>query len=160
MIAKILSKIGNSSAGQKFFSWASNPKNERLLNQTLPQLETIVATGCYMYATAKQKSIDKDQRDMLQIQNVASGAVGLTLATVMSKKISKFGESVIGYLDPKKFSTDDLARVRTGLRVGIPLATTALCMRLIIPSAVALFSGRVMDKVRDKRKEAIIDYKA
>lgn len=160
MIDKILSTVGNSNVGQKFFKWASNPANEKFLNQTLPQLETVVATGCYMVSTARQKNIDKDQRDMLQIQNVASGVAGLTLATVMSRKIGKFGEEVINNLDPKKIPIKDIGKVKAGIRVGIPLVTTALCMRFIIPSAIAMFSGKIMDKVRDKREQKKLNYKA
>ena len=160
MIDKILSTVGNSNAGQRFFKWAVNPANEKILNQTLPQIETIIATGCYMASTARQKNIDKDQRDMLQIQNVASGVVGLTLATVMSRKIGKFGEDVIKHLDPKKIPIENMSKVQTGLRVGIPLVTTALCMRFIIPSAIAMFSGKIMDKVRANREQKKLNYKA
>ena len=159
MIDKILSTMGNGKTAQKFFKWASNPANEKILNQTLPQIETVIATGCYMLSTARQKNIDKDQKDMLQIQNVASGAVGLTLATVISRKVGKFGEDVIKHLDPGKISLESMEKVKTGLRVGIPLVTTAMCMRFLIPSAIAMFSGKIMDKVRDKRGKNKVDFK-
>lgn len=153
MIDKILAGIGDSRVSQKFYKWAANPKNEKFLNQKLPQLETVVATGCYMASTAKQKNIDKDRRDMLQIQNVASGVAGICIASALSKKVSDFGEKVIQGLDPEKIPPEKGKQIATGLRVGIPLVTTAFVMRLVIPSAIALFSGKVMDKVREKREE-------
>ena len=159
MIDKILSNVGNSRTGQKFFKWAVNPANEKILNQTLPQVETVVATGCYMISTAKQKNIDKDRKDMLQIQHIASGVVGLTLATAMSNKIGKFGEAVIEQLDPKKIPSKELDGISSGIRVGIPLITTALCLRFLIPSAIAMFSGKIMDKVRAGREHKKLDCK-
>ena len=158
MIDKILSGIGNSKASQKFYKWAVNPKNEKILNQTLPQIETVIATSCYVASTARQKNIEKEQRDMLQIQNVTSGIAGLCVASVLSKKVSAFGEKVIEGLDPNKIPEENIKQIGTGLRVGIPLVTTAFVMRLLIPSAIALFSGKVMDKRRDKQSK--LDFKA
>ena len=153
MIDKILSGIGNSKASQKFYKWATNPKNEKILNQRLPQAETVIATSLYMISTARQKNIDKDRKDMLQIQNVASGVAGLCVASALSKKVGNFGEKVIKGLDPEKIPPENIKQIGAGLRVGIPLVTTAFCMRFLIPSAIALFSEKVMDKVRDKREE-------
>lgn len=152
MIQKVLTKIGDSQTGQRFFKWASKPESERFLNHTLPQVETVIATGCYVASTAMQKNIDEEQRKLLQIQNIASGVVGLFISTAASKKISKFGEQVIDCLDPKKFPPNEMEKVKTGLRVGLPIATTIFCMRCLIPSAIALFSGKVMDREREKKK--------
>lgn len=157
MIDKILSGIGNSSKGQQFFKWASQASSEKFLNNTIPQLETLLATGCYVYSTSKQKNIDKEQRDLLQIQNVASGIVGITIASVANRAIGRFGDSVIKHLDTNKINPNSIKQISTGLRIGLPIATTAFCMRFLIPSCIALFSGKVMDKIREKRK---LDIKA
>ena len=160
MIDKILSGIGNSNTGQKFYRWASQPASEQMLNRTLPQIETIFSTACYMISTAKQKNIDSDRKKMLQIQHVASGAVGLTISSIANKAISNFGEKVIQHLDPKKVNPDSIRQISAGLRIGLPIVTTAFCMRFLIPSCIALFSGKVMDKVREKREHKKLDTKA
>lgn len=159
MIDKILAKAGNSNAGQKFFKWAAKPANEKVLNHVLPQVETVIATGCYMVSTARQKNIDEDRRSMLQIQHFCSGIVGLFVASAASKKVSSYGEEVIKCLDPSKVLLESISKIKAGLRVGLPILTTMFCMRFLIPSAIALFSGRIMDRVRDKRKEEL-DIKA
>ncbi len=159
MIAKILSGIGNSNAGQRFFKWASQPSSEKILNQTLPQVETVFSTACYMISTQKQKNIDDDRKKMLQIQHITSGLVGLTIASAANKGISKFGEKVIENIDPAKVNPESIKQISTGLRVGLPIVTTAFCMRFLIPSCIALFSGKIMDKVRDRREKKL-DIKA
>ena len=95
MIDKILSNIGSSRTGQRFFKWACKPASEKFLNNTLPQIETLLATTCYVISTAKQKNIDDDRKKMLQIQNVASGLVGIGIASSANRAIGKFGEKVI-----------------------------------------------------------------
>ena len=151
MIDKLLTKFGDSKTGQKLYKWATEPKSEKFLNQTLPQVETIFSTACYMISTAKQKNIDNDRKKMLQIQHISSGLVGLTIATAANRRISKFGEKVIQNLDPKKIDTNSIKQISAGLRVGLPIITTAFCMRFLIPSCIALFSGKTMDKVREKK---------
>ena len=155
MIDKVLSTIGNSKTGQKFFKWASQPKSERFLNQTVPQIETVITTGCYMISTAIQKDIDDDRKDMLQIQHATSGLVGLAISSKANKKISEYGEEIIKNLDKNKIQPEAIRNISKGLRVGLPIATTAFCMRFLIPSVIALFSGKVMDKVRDKREHKL-----
>ena len=155
MISKVLANIGNSKAGQKFFGWASQPKSEKFLNNTLPQIETVFSTACYMISTAKQKNIDDDRKKMLQIQHVASGAVGLTVASFANRAVGKFGESVAKNLDPKKLDPNAIKQVTNGIKVGLPIVTTAFCMRFAIPTAIALFSGKTMDKVREHRKNKL-----
>lgn len=155
MIDKVLAHMGNSNTGQKFFKWASQPMSEKMLNHTLPQIETVLATGCYMFSTARQKNIDDDRKKMLQIQNVASGVVGITIASAANRAIGKFGEKVIENLDPKKVNPDSIKQISNGLRIGLPLIVTSFCMRALIPTFVAMFSGKTMDIMREKRKNKL-----
>ena len=159
MIDKILSGMGNSNLGQRFYTWAAKPGSDKILNRTLPQIETVIATGFHVLATARQ-DIDKDRKNLLQIQNVGTGLAGLTLGTALSMGIGKFGEKVIDNLDPQKIPPEKLNQIRAGMRIGIPTTTMCFCMRFLLPSVVALFSGKVMDKVRDKREQKKIDCKA
>lgn len=159
MIDKILSTIGNSKTSQKFFKWASQPDAEKFLNSTLPQIETAAATSCYIYSTAKQKNIDDDRKKLLQLQNIGSGVVGITIASTASRAVGKFGEKVIENLDTDKVNPDSIKRISTGIRVGLPIMVTSFCMRFLVPSCIALFSGKIMDKVRNKRNDRL-DVKA
>jgi hypothetical protein len=150
-VSDILARIANTRYGQKIAKWATQPNKDRLLNHTLPQVETVLSTGCYIWSTAKQKDIDKERKQLLQIQNVGSGAVGLVLAGAANRWIGNKGEEIIKYIDPKKVDPKSLRQISTGIRVGLPILTTAVCMRFLIPSFIALFSGKIMDKAREKK---------
>ena len=155
MISKILSNIGNSKVGQRFFNWAAQPKSEKFLNQRIPQAETVLTTAMYMISTAKQKNIDDDRKKMLQIQHVASGAVGLTLSTIANKAVSNYSEKVIKHLDPKKIDSNSIKKVSTGLRVFGPIFVTAACMRWLVPVGISLFSSHAKNKININKKEKV-----
>ena len=154
MIDKILANVGNSKIGNKFFAWSSKPDSEKFLNNTIPQIETAFSTACYMFSTAKQKNIDDDRKKMLQIQHVASGLVGIIIASKANRAVGKFGEKVIENLDTSKINADVIKQISTGIRIAIPLLVTSCIMRFLIPSAIACFSGKAMDKVRENRDKS------
>lgn len=153
MISKILAAIGNSKTGQRFYNWAAQPKSETFLNNTLPTIETAFSTACYMISTARQKNIDSDRKKMLQIQHVASGVAGMTVGSIANRGISKYTNKVIEHLDPKKIDPNSIKQISTGLRVITPILTTAFIMRFATPVIISMFSGKAMDKVREKRNK-------
>ena len=150
-ISRLFEYIAKSKPGQKFYNWCTKPKSEYFLNNTLPQIETVLSTSCYVWSTARRKEIDKDQRDLLQIQNVGSGVVGLLISSWANRKVGKLGEDIITHLDTQVIDPKSIRKITNGLRVGLPIVTTAFCMRFLIPSVLAAFSGKMMDKIREKR---------
>ena len=154
-VSDIFVKIANTECGQKIAKWATQPDKEKLLNQTLPQVETVLSTGCYIWSTAQQKDIDKERKQLLQIQNIGSGVVGLILSGAANRWIGNKGEEVIKHLDKDKIDPKSIRQISNGLRVGIPIVTTAICMRFLIPSFIAMFSGKLMDKVREKPRKGL-----
>lgn len=158
-VSRILEKIATSKTGQKVYSWcADGPQREKFLNTNLPQVETVLSTACYCWSTNKQK-IEKDQKQLLQIQNVGSGLVGLGVAGAANKWVYNKGEEIIKDLDSTKLDPKALRKVSTGIRVALPLVTTAIVMRWVIPTLIAGFSGKVMDKKREHDKQKL-DIKA
>ena len=151
-VSKILESIAKSKTGQKVYGWCAKQGHDRLLNNTLPQVETVLSTLCYVASTERQKNIDRDRKNLLQIQNVGSGAVGLVLGSAANHWISNKTDEIVKYLDPKKLDPKTLRKVSTGLRIAAPIMTTAICMRLLIPTVLAAFSGKIMDKAREKRE--------
>jgi len=158
-ISDILAKLANTKTGQKIAKWATQPNKEKMLNHTLPQVETILSTSCYVYSTAKQKNIDDERKKLLQIQNIGSGAVGLILAGAANRWIGKKTEEVIKYIDPQKIDPKSLRQISTGLRVGMPILTTGIVMRFLLPTVIAGFSGKIMDKQRERQQKKL-DVKA
>lgn len=151
-INKIFESLASSKTGQKVYKWACEPKSEKFLNNNLPQIETVLSTACYMWSTARQKNIEKDQRDLLQIQNLGSGILGVGLGAYLNRKIGKYTEKVIKDLDSNKIDPKSIRKISTGLRVGLPILTTAVLMRLVTPTVLAFISGKMMDKKRENQK--------
>ena len=151
-INKIFEWLAKTKPGQKVYKWCAEGNHDRFLNNTLPQVETVLSTACYVWSTSKQKNIEKDQRDLLQIQNIGSGIVGLALGTAANHWISKQTDKIVKDLDPKVMDPKALRKVSTGLRVFAPILVTGTIMRFILPSIVAGFSGKVMDREREKRE--------
>lgn len=156
-VSKILERIAKSKTGQKVYGWCAEQGHDKFLNHTLPQVETVLSTACYVWSTERQKGIPREQKNVLQIQNVGSGLVGLGLASMANRWVGKKGEEIIQHLDPTKLDPKAIRKVSTGIRVGLPILTTAICMRYLIPTVLACFSGKIMDKVRDKKKEGKLD---
>lgn len=154
-ISNILENIAKSKTGQKFYKWACQPKSEYFLNNTLPQVETVLSTACYIWSTEKQKNIGREQKDLLQIQNVGSGLVGLAVSSYANRKVGKWGEEIIKDLDPKKLDPKAIRKITTGIRIGLPIMTTAVIMRCAIPTVLALISGKMMDKKREQQAKSL-----
>lgn len=154
-ISDIFTKISKTKPVQRFFTWANSPSKDHFLNKNLPQLETILATGTYCYSTYKRKEIPKDQRDLLQVQNVFSGACGLVVAGGLNRWVYKQGEKIIKDIDPKNIeSAKALRKISTGVRIAGPLICTSLCMRWILPCFGAKFSTELLQKIREHKEKA------
>lgn len=159
-VNRIFETIAKSKTGQKFYKWTAKAGTDTFLNNTLPQVETVLSTVCYVWSTAKQKNIDSDRKKLLQIQNIGSGVLGLALGTAANRWVSKQADAIVKDLDPKVMDPKAIRKVSTGLRVFAPLVTTALIMRCLLPVFLASFSGKAMDKVREKREQAKLNLNA
>ena len=145
----LITRVALSDMGQKFYKFATNPKNEDFFNNTLPTIETGVATLCYIWATHKQKDIDDDRKALLQWQNVGSGLVGIALGSWLNRKVSAYAEKIIPHI--RQDLIPDAHKVVAGLKILIPMATTCLLMRAAMPAAVAWLSGKAEEVRRNKR---------
>ena len=141
---------------QKFFQKAADPKHAEFFNNTLPTLETLVSTGCYIVATEKQKDIPRQQKNVLQWQNVLGCVGGMTLGSYLNRKVTKFANELAPKVDKK---ICDVHKIEAGLKVGLPLVTTALVMRLLVPVATAQLSSDIEEKRRAMKKKKL-DVKA
>lgn len=157
-VNKIFEYIAKTKAGQKVYGWcAEGPAREKFLNNSLPTLETVVSTGLYCYSTAKQKNLEKEQKDLLQWQNVLSGVAGVAVGTATNRYFYKKAEGVIKDIDPTKFDPKSLRKISTGIRVITPMICTAFIMRWIAPSVTAFISGKIMDKKRESNCQKKLD---
>ena len=65
-ISDALTRFAKSKTGQKIYGALLKPDKENFLNNTLPLIESAVCTGSYIYATAHDKKIPKEQKPILQ----------------------------------------------------------------------------------------------
>ena len=150
LTVKALEKFATSKIGTKLYKWASTDKGQKWLCESLPTLETVVATSCYVYATEKQK-LSRREKNVLQWQNVLTALVGMAAGTYLNRKIFAFGENVIKNLKPEVIP--EAHKIMGGIRVATPIFTTALLMRWALPVATAFISGEIEEKKARKKEK-------
>lgn len=144
--------IAKSSIGQNIYSKMLNPSKEKFWNNTLPLVETSVASGLYMISAQVQRDIDSKSKQAIQWQNFLSWVVSIGLSIPMNKKIGKFGEDIIKELNKTnlKAPIQDLHKITNGIRVGIPLTIVTILNRYLIPSILVPISSVLRDKTIKK----------
>ena len=152
-----LKSFFESKTMQNFYKKACNPKHDAFFNNTLPTLETVASTLCYIVSTEKQDGIPREQKNVLQWQNVLSGVAGIAIGSVANRKVTKFANKLVPLID--KEHIEDVHKVVAGTKVALPLIATALLMRLVMPVVVAQASTMIEDHRRAKKNQKI-DVKA
>lgn len=151
LVVGALNKFANSNLGLKLYKWASSETGQKWLYNSLPTLETATATICYVYATERQKGLNRREKNVLQWQNVLPALIGMTMGTYLNRKVFNFGEAIIKNLKPEL--VPDAHKIMGGIRVATPIFTTALLMRWALPVATAFISGEIEEfKSRRKKK--------
>ena len=152
-----LKSFFESKTMQKFYKKACDPKHDTFFNNTLPTLESVASTLCYIVSTEKQNGIPREQKNVLQWQNVLSGVAGVAIGSVLNRKVTGFANKLIPLIN--KEHIEDVHKVIAGTKVVLPLITTALLMRLVMPVVVAQASTMIEDHRRAKKNQKI-DVKA
>lgn len=152
-----LKSFFESKTMQNFYKKACDPKHDAFFNNTLPTLETVSSTLCYIVSTEKQNGIPREQKNVLQWQNVLSGVAGIAIGSMANRKVTKFANKLVPLID--KEHVEDVHKVVAGTKVVLPLIATALLMRLVMPVVVAQASTMIEDHRRTKKNKKI-DVKA
>ena len=152
-----LKSFFESKTMQKFYKKACDHKHDAFFNNTLPTLESVASTLCYVVSTEKQRDIPRDQKNVLQWQNVLSGVAGVAIGSVLNRKVTGFANKLIPLIN--KEHIEDVHKVIAGTKVVLPLIATALLMRLVLPVVVAQTSTMIEDHRRAKKNQKI-DVKA
>ena len=152
-----LKSFFESKTMQNFYKKACDPKHDAFFNNTLPTLESVASTLCYIVSTEKQQGIPREQKNVLQWQNVLSGVAGIAIGSVANRKVTKFANKLVPLID--KEHIEDVHKVVAGTKVALPLIATALLMRLVMPVIVAQASTMIEDHRRAKKNQKI-DVKA
>lgn len=150
-ISDALTKFAKSKVGQAMYKNLLKPDKERFLNNTLPLIEATVCTGSYIYATATDKNIPKEQKPVLQWQNIINGVAGVAVSSKLNKWVSKKGEEVIKDLKPEHIK--DFKNVVDGVKVGLPILMTSLVMRYAVSTLsvpISTITKKAYNKITGK----------
>lgn len=150
----IFTRIARSKWGQRVYENILDPKKDKFWNNTMPLIETSVASCCYIGATAVQKNIDDKSKKAMQWQNVLSWGVSLLIAGALNRNVTKAGEGIIKHLNPDLIK--DAHKVVNGLQVGLPIAVVTLINRFALPTLFVPLSSKIRDGI-DKVKSIDIE---
>lgn len=142
-IDNIFTKIAKSKYGQKIYKKMLDPKKDGFWNNTMPLIETSVASLCYIGATAVQPKIDDKSKKALQIQNVLSWVFSLLLSGALNRGVNKAGKGIIKYLKPELM--EDGHKVINAIEVGLPILSVTLINRFALPTLFVPMSSKIRD---------------
>ena len=140
---------------QKFYKKACDPKNAGFFNNTLPTIESLASGAMYVTFTETQKDIPREQKNILQYQNVLGTAGGMALGSYLNRKVSNFANKLAPKIDK---NIVDVHKVKAGILVGAPIIMTAIIMRFGVPIVTAQVSTMIEDYRRAKKNK--LDIKA
>ena len=144
-----------TKAVQNFYKKACDPKNAPFFNNTLPTIESLASGVMYVAMTEKQKDIPREQKNVLQYQNVLGTIGGMALGSFLNRKVTKFADKLAPKIDK---NIVDVHKVKSGICVGLPILATAVVMRFLVPIATAQASTMIEDYRREKKNK--LDVKA
>lgn len=153
-INNIFTRIASSKLGQKVYKKILDPSKDNFWNNTMPLIETSVASTCYIVATQIQPKIDKKSKQAMQIQNILSWIFSVVLASVLNKGVNKCGKEIVKNLKPELMQ--DAHKIINGIEVGLPILSVTLINRFALPTLFVPISSKIRDFV-DKNK---LDIKA
>ena len=149
IIVGALTNLAKSETGQNFFKWATTEKGKSSLCTKMPLVETAIATASRVYATEKQKNLSRREKNVLNAGHVAPAIFGVLIGSKLNKKVYNIADNIVKYLDPNKVK--DIPLIKNALRVCLPIGTTAILMRLILPVTTSFVTGEI-EEYRAKKK--------
>jgi hypothetical protein len=161
-INELLQHIAKTKPAQKFYKWCSDgPEREKALNIFVPCAETIASSASYVLAVESlpESKMDRERKDLMNFQTLASAAIGLGLGVVANKWVYKQGEKIIKDLDPKKLDPKALRQISSGIRIISPAVMTASIMRFGLPVLTSFLSKPYIEKKKQAREKKL-DIKA
>ena len=114
----------------------------------MPLIETGLATASRVYATEKQ-DLSRREKNILQAGHIVPAIFGIGIGTFLNKKVYDMADNITKYLDPNKVK--DIPKINNALKVGLPIFTTALLMRLALPVITAFVTGEIEEHKAKKK---------
>lgn len=148
IIVNALTGFAKSGIGQNLYKWGASEAGKMFLCTKMPLIETGLATASRVYATEKQ-DLSRREKNVLQAGHIVPAIFGIGIGSALNKKVYSLADKVTENLDPKK--VNNIPKIRSALRVCLPLLTTAILMRLALPTATAFISGEIEEHKAKKK---------
>ena len=148
IVVSALEKFAKSSVGMNLYGWGTTEKGKNFLCTKMPLIETALATASRVYATEKQ-DLSRREKNILQAGHIVPAIFGIGIGSILNKKVYNLAECITSYLDPYKVK--EIPKIKSALQVGLPIFTTALLMRLILPVATSFVSGEIEEHKAKKK---------
>ena len=148
LVVNALTKFAKSSVGSELYRWGTSEAGKMFLCTKMPLIETGLATASRVYATEKQ-DLSRREKNVLQAGHIVPAIFGISIGSVLNKKVYNLADKVVENLDPKKVS--EIPKIKSALRVCLPIFSTALLLRLIFPVATAFVSGEIEEHKAKKK---------
>src|SRR5574344_420940 len=128
----LISKIGANSFIQKTCNKMAQPKNFARANAILPTVESIFATGCYLFSIKTNKEIPAERKKPLYWQSIIPCLAGVFMSNGLNKLVSNSKNAIIKELKNKS-TIKNIENITRGVQVLVPLVITSAVMRFIVP---------------------------
>ena len=148
LVVNALTKFAKSSVGSELYRWGTSEAGKMFLCTKMPLIETGLATASRVYATEKQ-DLSRREKNVLQAGHIVPAIFGISIGSVLNKKVYNLADKVVENLDPKKVS--EIPKIKSALRVCLPIFSTALLLRLIFPVATAFVTGEIEEHKAKKK---------
>lgn len=148
LVVNALTKFAKSSLGSELYRWGTSEAGKMFLCTKMPLIETGLATASRVYATEKQ-DLSRREKNVLQAGHIVPAIFGISIGSVLNKKVYNLADKVVENLDPKKVS--EIPKIKSALRVCLPIFSTALLLRLIFPVATAFVTGEIEEHKAKKK---------
>lgn len=149
IVVNALSRVAKSEVGQNFFRWATTEGGKNSLCTGMPLVESVIATASRVYATEKQKNLSRREKNVLDAGHIVPAIFGVLIGSKLNKKVYNMADDITKHLDPNKVK--DIPKIRNALRVGLPIFSTALLMRLALPVMTAFVTGEIEEHKAKKK---------
>lgn len=144
-------KIGMSKPIQNFIKKTQDKKFYDKFNRNIPIIESAFAGICYCSATYFNKKLDEKRKPAIMWQNILGCIFGMTVSKTIDNSVNNLKNSICYNLKNSK-NISDINKITNGFRIGLPLITTGLITRFLVPVLLVPVSTKIEEIRKNARK--------
>ena len=134
-------KINHNKYIDNFIFKTKNKSFYDKFNRNIPIIETAFSGVCYCGAIALNNNLDKKRKPALYWQTILGCLFGMTASKAIDNSINGLRNKICENVS--KVNIPKVNKVVSGLRIAIPLVTTATITRIAVPVALVPLSTKI-----------------